>query len=952
MWFHRAAAFVLLGGVVGCSRHPEGSTGLVASRGSLAEEQRPLPLDPNVSAGTLDNGVRYVIQPFPNTGKAARLVLVVAAGSLAEGPDERGFAHFVEHVAMDPAQRFEDLAPSELLSSLGATLDADANAETHFSYTQYFLTLQNSDAELIDRGLAALAGWASKVQFTPEVVERQRPIVLAELRTSDGQKGGLAERLNRFVMEGVGIADRSPLGDPASLQVAAPSRLEAFYRRAYSPHHFTVVASGAFDPDALEKQIENRFGALAAEPDGTRPDRREAERTGPAFIPGEAWILANAKDETLPGGFATLILQLPSSGVRSEQDYQADLVDRSLCAVLDDRLRQPPQRGRFECTPARPGSGQVQLRVRAFAPSGALRGSIEAMLEELQRVVQHGVLESELRLAAPRVREHIIKEAQRAGTLRDSSQELVKYAQGEQAALSPTQEQELGTRLLAAIAPTDVMGRARQWFRDGRRVLAAIREEGDASVVSEQALGELAREIGTQALPPPREPELVVSLMPVLPQPGKITHTERVAEPDLYLWTLENGANVTFKRARRGAGQALLGALTSPRSEGSAKAKESNPWSRRYAAQIVQKSGAGPHDAPTLSRILSARTTKIRLAADVEASSSVLDFETTLQLLHLYLTAPRRDPRAFEQLLSEMRTPPDPVRAFLNAMFPEAEPRLIADHLNLDAALQAYHEQFADVAGVEFVIVADLEEAPVRGLVERYLASLPGSSNASKGPAGGPRKRDEVQREATSPDGVRRVRLSNRPGTESQVVMRFGGTVAHSPEARVELEALTAYLRLRLRHVLRDRLGAIYDVDVSSGWNESDTWLELRFDCKPSDVERLRRATLEVIAGIEQPGISDADLEVLQAQHTAQFPRAFYEDRFWLEELTLARREGAPARRILELPQLSARITREALRLAARSNLPRDSYVDAVWSPESPPGIRRGELSQRAPRVR
>jgi hypothetical protein len=98
-------------------------------------------------------------------------------------------------------------------------------------------------------------------------------------------------------------------------------------------------------------------------------------------------------------------------------------------------------------------------------------------------------------------------------------------------------------------------------------------------------------------------------------------------------------------------------------------------------------------------------------------------------------------------------------------------------------------------------------------------------------------------------------------------------------------------------------------------------------------VEKLQRATLEVIASIAGPGIPDADLERLRAQHAAQFPRAFHEDRFWLEELVHASREGTSPRQILELPKLSTHITRGALRQAARRSLPLDDYVDAVWSP-------------------
>lgn len=117
--------------------------------------------------------------------------------------------------------------------------------------------------------------------------------------------------------------------------------------------------------------------------------------------------------------------------------------------------------------------------------------------------------------------------------------------------------------------------------------------------------------------------------------------------------------------------------------------------------------------------------------------------------------------------------------------------------------------------------------------------------------------------------------MANRPGRAEPGRHEFRGTALPPAQARIALEALEAYLRLRLRDVLRERLGATYDVDVESGWSGDVPWHEIRFDCKPEDVEKLQRATRDVLAGIDRPGISDAHLNMLRAQYAARFPRAF-----------------------------------------------------------------------------
>jgi hypothetical protein len=108
---------------------------------------------------------------------------------------------------------------------------------------------------------------------------------------------------------------------------------------------------------------------------------------------------------------------------------------------------------------------------------------------------------------------------------------------------------------------------------------------------------------------------------------------------------------------------------------------------------------------------------------------------------------------------------------------------------------------------------------------------------------------------------------------------------------------------------------------------------EIRFNCKPEEVDRLRQATLDAIASIDHPGVSDSHLHALRARYSARFPAAFHNDSFWLEELSRAYAEGFDPRGLLRLPALSTRINRDNLRRAARRYLLLDVYVDAVWSP-------------------
>lgn len=926
----RAAAVVVWLGIIsaGCKATPTDVSEAVRTASGPASP--PLPLDAAVSAGTLPNGVSYVIRRTPNSWRATRLALVVDVGSLRERDDERGFAHFVEHLAFDASQRFGALVPTEVLSRHGASLGADANGETRHAHTQYFLTLKDAQPAELAEALDVLAGWASSLRFEPLAVERQRSIVLAELADLETAHIGLLGQVNRFVTEGFGYKGRGPLGVVADLQAATPQRLEEFYRRWYVPERFTVVASGELDVAAITSSIERRFMTLAGTPAPapvTPADGSELQHESPPFSPIERVLLTSSTGERMPPGFVAMVLQLPSSGLRTEDDYRTGLLDRYLCALLEERWRDPPSSGRFECKVMSPGPELVQLMIHGHADPQALKRSIEALLEELNRVAAHGALASELARLAPSLQE-VVSERARVTDLTEVSRQLVAFAVDRQGLLGLEEEQALAARLLPEVDSQQLQQRARAWQSESRRLIAVVRSDADDSLPSEAALSELVRAARERPVAPPREPEPVPDLLTTLPAPGAITHTESIEEIGVVRWQLANGAELVFKRGRRGGGGALLAiSPAGPRAQA-----DETPWNGWYAPQIVARSGAGAHDAASLARRALRTTTKVSVNDEITASSSVVDLEATLQLVHLYLTAPRRDPLALAALQDEMRAPPTPEQRFLNARYPEVDAAAIAPKLDLDLALQAYRARFGDLAGATLVMVADLEPEAARVLVERYIASLPGTAqdrtvarkDAVTEPVRGAR--------SNAGRGVKRVRVPGRPGAQSRVVLEFSGTVPQSPEGRMAFAALNVHLHQRLRAVLREEIGGIYDVDLSSRWNGERSSLQIRFDCKPEDVDELKRTTLAEVRRIQQPGLSPADLQVLRESYAARFPAAFTNDAFWLEQLAHAQTEGTDPRRILELPKLASQLDRAMIAGYAKRFMPLDHYQDAVWS--------------------
>src|SRR5690242_10272061 len=104
----------------------------VLARGALATEwpKTDIPPDPAVRQGVLANGMRYAILKNATPAGAVSVRFSVAVGSTHEEKDQRGFSHFVEHMAFRGSKNFPDGELNRSLERLGLRFGADTNAST------------------------------------------------------------------------------------------------------------------------------------------------------------------------------------------------------------------------------------------------------------------------------------------------------------------------------------------------------------------------------------------------------------------------------------------------------------------------------------------------------------------------------------------------------------------------------------------------------------------------------------------------------------------------------------------------------------------------------------------------------------------------------------------------------------------------------------------------------
>lgn len=244
-----------------------------ATKPTWAFQRSDLPPDPAFRYGQLPNGMRFIIRKNATPAGTAQVRMDVATGSLDERESERGFAHFVEHMAFNGSTRVPEGEMVKLLERNGLSFGADTNAQTSFEQTLYMLDLPRNDAKLLDTALMLMRETASELTFAPEAVTRERGVVLSELRDGQGwQRTNLEDQL-AFFYPAATYPRRLPIGTVEALNAATADTLRAFWSREYVPSKTTLVIVGDFDPDVVELAIRTRFADWQPQAETPRPDQ-------------------------------------------------------------------------------------------------------------------------------------------------------------------------------------------------------------------------------------------------------------------------------------------------------------------------------------------------------------------------------------------------------------------------------------------------------------------------------------------------------------------------------------------------------------------------------------------------------------------------------------------------------------------------------------------------------
>src|SRR5437763_5960936 len=229
------------------------------------QQESDLKPDPAARFGRLENGVRYIILSNHEPKDRVSLRLLILAGSLNEKDDQRGLAHFLEHMAFNGSEHYPPGTLVEFFQRMGMSFGGDTNASTNFDRTIYQLELAHADATSLTEGLRVFRDYAGGLLLTDAEIDKERGVILSEKRASDsvGYRSFVAQ-LNAMLGSTL-LPRRVPIGEPEVITKAPRARFTDFWNAWYRPERMVAVVVGDFgDPAAVETMVKSAFGNLTA----------------------------------------------------------------------------------------------------------------------------------------------------------------------------------------------------------------------------------------------------------------------------------------------------------------------------------------------------------------------------------------------------------------------------------------------------------------------------------------------------------------------------------------------------------------------------------------------------------------------------------------------------------------------------------------------------------------
>ena len=865
-----------------------------------------IPLDPSVRTGTLSNGMKYYIKKNVKPEKKVEFRLAINAGSINEDEDQRGLAHFMEHMNFNGTKNFPENKLVDFLQSIGIKFGQHLNAYTSFDETVYMLPVPLDKPGNLDSGLKVMEDWAFNALLTDKEIEKERGVVLEELRLGLGADKRMLDQYLPKLAYNSRYADRLPIGKKEILQNFKPDALRRFHKDWYRPDLMALVVVGDINVDEMEQKIKANFSKYQNPANARKRVDYEMPNHKETLI-----SIATDADATSSSAQFYIKDDGPAKADVTVNDYQKSIVEQLAATIVNNRLQEltnsekPPfifgyvSHSNFLRT-------KDAFQAYAMTKEGEQKNALKVLLEEVERAKRFGFSQNEL----DRAKSETLSNLEKSYNNRDKTEsarlvmEYVRNFLNQEPIPGIEWEYELHKKYLPSVTLDQVNNILKNYIKDDSRVIVVTGPKKENAVLPTDAqLLATVDDVKNAQLKPYEDKAAIKTLVEPFKSNGKIVKTEADAKLGTTTFTLSNGAKVTYKKTDFKEDEIVFSAISLG---GSSLISNEDIEKTQWAFPALSESGFNKYSKNDITKFLSGKQVSVMpyvggISTGFNGNSTKKDFETLFQMIYGYFTNLNYDEASYnsykakqqgflDNLLANPQTYfQSEVQKYLN----QKNPRFFGilpdakawEKTSYKLAYDIYKKSVANAGNFHFYFVGNVDENQIKQLSEQYLASLPST------------KKSETYKDLgyrplfTSTEKV--IKKGKDP--KSMVMIRFSGETKYNEQEDLAMRALGEVATIKIIEKLREDEGGIYGGGARGSLNKvpyGSYNFSINFPCGPENAEKLTKIALAELQKMIDNGPEQKDLDKFKEGEANDDVTNMKDNNYWLQNITSYQTQG------------------------------------------------------------
>ncbi|HPX09731.1 MAG TPA: insulinase family protein [Candidatus Cloacimonas sp.] len=900
----------------------------------------PLQQDPEVISGTLDNGLKYYIKQNAKPEKRLELRLYINAGSIVEDDDQRGLAHFVEHMAFNGTKNFPRTEMVDYLTSIGMGYHNGLNGGTSYDYTVYEFKLPTDDENKMRKGISILSDIAWQVSFEPSEIERERGVIQEEWRLGQSAQQRIQDQIDKVRFAGSRYAERNPIGTIENIKTFKPESLIRYYQDWYRPDLETVFIVGDCDPQKMESLVKEYFGII---PKRENPRPRLSYPVPDNIEPRAVTVLDKEQPYTMLRSTWKVKTAPVTDLISLYNEMKQDLFFTMVNSRLQELSQQPdPSFSYAYMYNTNWLQGFNATDCIMIANEGRSEDAFRTLITELARIRQYGYQSAELE----RAKQIMIRQAEKwvadkpTMDSEDVIWELLNAVMSGDTIISAEFYEQMLKGLINEIALSEVNDIVDDVITSENLTLSlAGTDKPGANYPSQEELLAIYHQAITQELEPWEDITVNEPLLETIPQPGKINKEKVFPKSGIKQWKLSNGVTIYSKKTDFKADEVILVAQSPG---GKAKLKPEDYKAAEIMSQYFNVSGFGNFDAPALQKALAGKIVYVYPTISTyyegwRGSCSPQDLELMFQLLYQYNYAPRFNEEAFSTAVASTRAwiqnrLLEPSNAFFDTLFVlmfnnhplkrNLHPEEL-DSITLKQIKDIFQERFGDYTDFTFYVVGNFDEEQLKNYCQTYLANLPVKGRKEKMTDVGIRA-FTGKKEIIFNKGTERSFVSNVTNNKASI----------SPQNNVQQSALQMIAYEKLRENVRENMSGAYVVEIQSSYDYMPepgiftfTWM----GCNPDRARELNAATFATLDSLKNGLFADKYIESTKTTLHKKYEENIKSNRYWVTNMSENISHNLPIDCFLDYPALYDKLNKKAITKTAKQYYVFDKSLLSVY---------------------